>query len=568
MAVISDATFRTLVVVGIFAATFIAYANTFSNAFVWDDASSVLIHEDVKNARLAALFTKDQHAYGRGEGNFYRPLVSLSFVVDYLLTTWGQEPALNSFGVPDISPFLFHLTNTFWHGLAGVFLFVLLARSGAPRVVQVCVPLLYVVHPLHTEAVTYISGRADPMAAAFGFAGLYFVVRSRTGSRRILAAILAAACFALALLCKESALIFPVLALFFVLAGRTKSSGDDEQNRVGSPVPVLAASAIVAVVYIALRTTVLRFGSDSGSVTSGIGQRLVETLQAFALYVKLVFVPINFHMERTLNGVGLWVAVVGAVLLLLCIGVAAWAVRNKHSRIAIAILWFIVTWLPISGLFPLNAPMAEHWMYVPLAGFLWALIELVCLAVRSPRGRAGIAIATYAAGLCLIAVTIQRNQDWRTNGSIYEATLEDNPASIRVTYNLAVTYDDLLNNESGARRNYERVIELYQQKKASEAGESAEEMFWDEELESHFSLGRIYMQQQRFDIAASHFSTMLRVKPTESTKPLLERAAVGIVQSVMEMGRYDDAKQIVEQLKDRYPEISGELHALVERAPA
>ena len=64
----------------------LAYANTFRGEWVWDDASSVLLHKHVRDpGKFFQLFREDQHAFGRGEGNFYRPLVSVSFMADYWL---------------------------------------------------------------------------------------------------------------------------------------------------------------------------------------------------------------------------------------------------------------------------------------------------------------------------------------------------------------------------------------------------------------------------------------------------------------------------------------------------
>jgi len=565
MALISDVRFRLLAAAALAVATLITYGNTFGGDFLWDDASSVQLHQDVKNFRVGEIFSKDQHAYGKGQGNFYRPLVSLSFAVDYALTTWGREPEQTGFGVPDISPFLFHVSNVLWHAAAGILLLLLLAQFGAPRIVQACVPMLYVVHPLHTEAVAYISGRADPMAAAFGFAGLLFALKSASGNRRILGVVLSAVCFALALLCKESALIFPAVLVAFVLAIRLGGPKGEEEERPSTPALALIVSAAIVGVYLALRATVLNFGDDSGGRNAGIGQRIVECLQAFALYIKLIFIPTGLHMERTLDGVPSWVAGAGAVLLVACVAAAVWAFLSKQPRLWAAIALFLVTWLPISGLFPLNAPMAEHWMYVPLAGFLWALFEVACLAAKSVRARAALVALAYVAGLCLIALTVTRNKDWQNNETLYLATLAENPESIRVAYNLAVTYEDLLDNLPGARRNYERVIALRQEKKAA-SGEST--TYWDDELEAHLSLGRILMSERRYDAAASHFATLLQVTPTGSNRPLIQSAVLGMVDTLLAMQQFDTVNQFIDQSKTRYPDIAGELDRRQRSLPA
>ena len=65
----------------------VAYVNTFDGEWVWDDASSVLLHQHVQDpSKLFQLFQEDQHAFGRGDGNFYRPLLSVTFMLDFLLS--------------------------------------------------------------------------------------------------------------------------------------------------------------------------------------------------------------------------------------------------------------------------------------------------------------------------------------------------------------------------------------------------------------------------------------------------------------------------------------------------
>ena len=77
----------------------LAYGNSFLGEFVWDDASSILLHEHVRDpAKFGQLFREDQHPFGRGQGNFYRPLLASSFMVDCVVAgVWfpvaGQKTA-------------------------------------------------------------------------------------------------------------------------------------------------------------------------------------------------------------------------------------------------------------------------------------------------------------------------------------------------------------------------------------------------------------------------------------------------------------------------------------------
>ncbi|MCC6694117.1 MAG: tetratricopeptide repeat protein [Candidatus Hydrogenedentes bacterium] len=565
MAMIGESGFRFLVCLAVVSAAFVAYVNTFPGDFVWDDVSSVLLHEDVTNGRLTELFTKDQHAYGRGQGNFYRPLVSTSFLVDFALSKAGDPtPAPSPEEVPRVSPFFFHITNVLWHAAAALAFFLVLARLGAPRFVQAAVPLLYVVHPLHTEAVAYISGRADPMAAAFGFAGLFFALGS---GRRWMGAVLCWVCFALALLCKESATIFPFVLLALVIGMWVKRKAGETEAAPAStpPYAALIGSFALVVVYGILRMTVLRFSDETSANTSGLLTRTVESMQSLAVYVKLIVAPTNLHMERTLAEVPGWAALAGLLVVAVILAVAVWALKTGRTRLWFGAALFLITWIPISGIFPLNAPLAEHWMYVPLAGFLTVVFELFAPVGRNAALRTALAFAIFLAGTFFLLQTVTRNRDWRSNESIYLATLEDNPNSIRVNYNLAVTYEDLSGNIAGARRYYNRVVALYADKKAKDA--TLADTYWEDELESHVSLGRIYFEQQRYQPAAEHFGTVLRVEPNEQTRQAVGTAFLGMAETLAAVRQFDNLRTMLESGRAKFPELQQQIDTMLQALP-
>lgn len=552
---LSEKAFRMVAVAAVFLAGWLAYANTLQGEFVWDDVSSVLLHKHVQDpSKFFQLFREDQHAFGRGQGNFYRPLVAVSFMLDYALSAPDSEQVASS--PPKVGPFLFHVTNTLWHIAAALLLLALLVRLGAPRFVQMAGPLIYVLHPLHTEAVAYISGRADSMCAASMFAGLWFALWAESPKRRIPGIILSALCFCAALLSKESAFFFPFLLLIFTLI-RPSHSGEHKRYAVRL-VPFVVA-LVILIAYSYLRTTVLRFATTSSSAAP-FAQRLNETFQAFALYLRLLFVPTGLHMERTLDGVGFGTTLAGAILLIATIGLLVAAIVTKRHRVAMGFAWFVAGWIPVSGLFPLNAPMAEHWMYVPMAGLIWALLELVNEAASRPWAKRAAAIAVYAACLWFGVLTIIRNADWRDNETLFRSTLDRNPRSIRVHYNLAVTYEDILKNLPGARRHYESVIQLYKEKKAASAGQ---ETFWDDEIESHLSLGRIYSQERDFPTAAEHFAAILRINPDERNKPFIAMAALGMGKCYLAAGDVQRATDMFKKAVTIQPELRDEITRLL-----
>lgn len=542
-------------------AGFVVYANSFSNKFVWDDASSVLLHKHVQDpAFFFQLFLEDQHAFGRGQGSFYRPLVSVSFMVDYALTT-AVDPVAQGVSLQDgLSPLIFHLTNTAWHVLAAVLLLGVLLRFGTPRAVSLAVALLWVVHPLHTEAVTYISGRADSMAAAFMFGALLFATSPRRSA--VSAVVASSVCFLGGLLSKESAMIYPAL-LFFAIA-----CAPVDKTRAARWAP-LAGAVIVLGAYAVVKFVFLNFPSDSPAPDTGLGERLVQMLQAFSFYLGLTVAPIGLHMERSLAGASVIFAVTGAIALIAMIACAVWAYRAERRRLAFAIAWFVVTWLPISGLFPLNAPMAEHWLYVPLAGLLWAVGELVAPFLAAKPARVAAAGVVAAWFLVLVGLSVERNRDWRNNETIFVKTLEANPNSLRVRYNLGVTYQDIDDNPIGAIREFERFLQDYS---AAHQADPEWAKFYDlTAMEAGNSLGALYFQRGQLQQAAQRFGYVIDSaagKPIgQDEATVIAEASIGLGQCFQAIGKPEAAAPHFDRAVQLRPDMAPAVDQLRRRGP-
>lgn len=476
----------------------LAYLNTFDASFVWDDASSVLLHQHVQDpTKVLQLFGEDQHAFGVGQGNFYRPLVSLSFMLDFFLSYDAATDApTDARPYPDISPLLFHATNLVWHVAAALLLFILLGCLGASLAVRTAATLLFVVHPLHTEAVAYISGRADMMSAAFMFGGLVCICGVRQAGRWLFRTSASMLCFVAALLCKESSTIFPVLLALIVVLPR-----DGQDNLITPPsrwtrlAPVIAALVLLAI-YAALRLTVLRFAEPGEGAAPPLSARFIETGQAFARYAWLLFVPTGLHMEQTLAGTPPGLALVGYLLLVVILAVIFLGAHMHHWRIAAGFAWFLITWAPISGIFPLNAPLAEHWMYVPMAGFWWGLIETAALlAARAPVLRRCAPALVAACVLLFLALTVSRNEAWHSNTDIYRNTLTANPQTYRIHANLAETYKTEVHNLAGARRHYTKTLELYDRFRTRSGNQ---QILLQNETYFQWSLAMLHLSEARF----------------------------------------------------------------------
>ena len=539
-----------LIALGVF-----VYANTFSSEFIWDDASSVLLHQTVQDpSSILQLFKEDQHAYAGGQGNFYRPLLAVTFMLDFWLSNNGPTIHESTEVFSTLSPLLFHVDSMIWHCLAAIFFLLLLRNLKAPLIIQALVPALYIVHPLHTEAVSYISGRADSMSATFIFAGLFFATRPTATVNTILIIL----CYIAGLLSKESALIFPGLLVLTVYA----SNKIEDRTWNKQQFVALGASALALVTYGLLRSVgPLSFASDTQAPTTTFVERIGETLQSFAYYMQLLFAPAHLHMERTLVNATSTTTALGALAILLVLAITVFAYRKKHHRILLGSLWFLLTWLPISGIFPLNAPMAEHWMYVPMAGFLWALVELLVCVVPdamkpTPQRLMRHALITLTAVwvISLSLNSIERNVAWSTNTHIYSATISENPNTSRVHYNLAVTYQDLVDNPVGAKRHYRQIIDLYAAQK--QADPSKQSTYWDEEIQSHFSLAQLYQNEKNYGEAIQHYGVLAQLTPSGTNQSIVGLSLYGLGQCFMSTGNREQAQKLFQEAARVYPALA------------
>lgn len=133
---------------------FIAYGNSLNGKFIWDDFNLVRDNRHIRNSsNITGIFTQDIGAGAAEKYNFYRPLQMFTYMIDYSL--WK----LNVKG--------YHLTNTILHILAALVIYWLIDILFRDNLLSLFTSLFFVACPIHSEAVSYISGRADSLVTLF-----------------------------------------------------------------------------------------------------------------------------------------------------------------------------------------------------------------------------------------------------------------------------------------------------------------------------------------------------------------------------------------------------------------
>ena len=410
---------------------FLVYWPALRNGFVWDDTALCLRDPLIRSWVLIPEGFRHFLFLDATPSNFYRPLQRLTFTADYHFYSFAH-------------PGGWHLTSVAIHATAAVALFFLIGRLTAKTLADrtrewlaLGVAVLWGIHPLHTSAVTYIAGRADPLAALCGFSALALGLAGLENGRRAgWATFGAAACFFGALLSKESGVFF-LLIWFLTLAVR----------RVPWAVwrKWLALSAVVLASYGVLRGTAEKVPPPPPPVTP-LAIRPILAARAAAEYARLTVAPLTLHMERDVstrpqgsmettlrNARRLEYQTLAGVLLVL--GLAAWARwgRRTEPLIPLALGAFLIAYLPISNLISLNATVAEHWLYVPSA-FLFLAAALTLARSHVPRRALAAGLAVWIAFLG--ARTFLRQADWRDQRTFIERTIADGGDSPRMRMNL------------------------------------------------------------------------------------------------------------------------------------
>jgi tetratricopeptide (TPR) repeat protein len=421
----------------ILAACMLAYAPVLHGKFLWDDLYLVGSNPFFRSPRFIVevfrhwLFLDSFSLY-------YRPIQNLSYILDYVI--WNRD----AFG--------YHLSNILFHA-ASAFLLVLVIRrclreilgeSGSPAFIEgasFAVGLLWAVHPIHNAAVAYVAGRADSIAMMAALAGWLLFLSEGGGWRRPVALALAPVCFLIALCAKEIAFIWIALFALYLF-------GFERRLPLRAKLAIMGSLLAMLAIYLCLRRLPGPRAPQQGLAYPPLPERVILMLRALGDYTSLIFFPGNLHMERSVwsasayGSLKAWQQNLRGEYLSLCglltIAGFVFACRSPWPGRKVRILgvsWFVLGFLPISNLFPLNAQVAEHWIYMASAGYLLMLAGFACaVPARYQRLLAGV-IAAAVLGLGLR--TAVRAADWADPETLFRQTIAAGGFRDRISLNLA-----------------------------------------------------------------------------------------------------------------------------------
>ena len=509
-----DSRFHRLAIVGLVLLTLAIFANTLPNQFVnWDDHALIVNNPATMSLSPAAVI----EMFTPQAGKTYQPVRVLSYAIDRAL--WGLKPAG------------YHIVNTLLHTGAAVLLYLLLLRAlpklrpQAPpqshRLVAIFAALLFALHPVNVEAVAWMSSRKYGLLALFGFAAFLAFLHDRRW--------LCLVATLLAMLSSPFGVTLPPLFILFDLCRRLELRQILQRHW---PLIVLEI-AMVPLLFILLTD------SGGGGIMRdypelSLGERLITMFRCLADYARNLICPL--WLNARYPHVASHTLFEGKVLLGLALAVGAVVLLWKRWQAGDRALpfcagWALIAWLPVSNLVPISTFMADRYLYLPAVGiFLAAAIGVEHLSRCGLRKHGDKAVLAMLAviPILLAIVTVQRNADWRTSLSLWQASVRTEMSGVSLTLlgsayeetkdfqqaanhyqqalELAPDFPFACNNLAAILREagqYEQALPLLQTAIAKEPGYR----------DAHYNLGTVLSDLNRDDAAIPHLETAIELAP-------------------------------------------------------
>jgi len=460
--------------------TVVAYGSTFAVPFLFDDYLSI-----PENTTIRSFATAWLPPSGDGLTVSGRPLLNLTLALNHAISgnaVWS-----------------YHLVNLLIHVAAGGVLFDVVRRTLlqprlAGRFGQDAVPIaavaaqLWLLHPLQTEAVTYLIQRAESLAGLMYLLTLWAFVRATTpGATRGWLIGTWVLCL-LGMAAKETMVTAPVMILLYDRVFLAESWREVWQRRGRLHLALFATWLLLAGLLI---NTGNRGGSVGFDGTISAGTYALTQVGAVMHYLRLAFCPYPLVFDYGTVVAGGWREVAGSALILFpLLGATLWALARNRPLGYLGAFFFVVL-APTSSFVPVQTQtMTEHRMYLALA----AVTVLVAVLLYRAWGQRGLFVGCFLA-VVLGGVTIARNQDYRTEVGIWEDAANKYPQNARAFTILGTIYQKL--------NRFDEALEvlLHATQIAPDNAEA-----WN-------NLGSVRIARGEWDLAIAAFRRSLELKP-------------------------------------------------------
>ena len=514
----------------------IIYSNTFYTPFAFDDHGIIVDSTIIKNNDVFLKVLTPRY------------IGLISFALNY---KWGK---LDTFG--------YHLVNIIIH-LANAFLVYLLLRqasglTGNKTIAEYSaqlsffIALLFLVHPVQTQAVTYIVQRFTSLAAFFVLVSLLSYLQFRQSNPQkyayYLISLLAALC---AFKTKENTAALPLLLLTIEMLFFGNST-DTKKRRALYLIPFLIIAIVIPLSFININKPVselmgeLKEKSYETPTVTRLEYLFTEQ-KVIVTYLRLLVLPVkqsidySFPLSRSLFEINTLLSSVFLMFLFVC-GVVA---GKKYPLITFGILWFFIFQLVESTIIPITDVIFEHRVYLSSVGFITAFISMLYYFLRkSPISFIRSLLVVVA--IILAIATYMRNAVWKDEVTIWRDAASKYPMNLRCHLN----YGSAL-GEAGQHE--EAIKELEQVFRTDPDNIN---YYY---IKGHINLAYSYLQKGLYENALKEYDIVLQIDPGYVK-------AYGLIASIyLQMGNADEALKILlkgQQINDSDSMVNSMLGSL------
>ena len=415
------------------------FANALVNGFVFDDHGHVLADRSFRSLHnLPSILLSS-----------YRPLRDVSYAFDFAI--WGDKP------------FGFHLTSLLFHLGNTVLVFFLMRRIIGQILPASLAALIFAIHPVQVDAVTYISGRRDVLFTLFYLASFLTYLKYRDAierrrkARTLIFIGLFLAFWALSLMSKEMAASLPG----FIFVWNFCELWDHDSGRwlrrfwnafrraFGRDKWFYLAMCLAGPAYLWYQVAI-KGGSERARLSGfeywggSFYANALTAIRVHAWYLKQLVFPTPIVQYSDAFDVSTSIFDWRVILAIIVVGAtlaAAFMLLNKERLLAFAIFSFFVLLLPVSQIIPHHELLADHYLYLPMMSFgLGVALIARKISARSLIARRAV-VATLTVALIVLAVmTVFRNTVYKNDLTLWKTNYEEAPNSLRAVSSLASQY--------------------------------------------------------------------------------------------------------------------------------
>lgn len=412
-------------------AAFGVYANSLHGDFLIDDQAGILNDQRIHDTKL--YFSRH-----------------LSFTPGVL---WDITRVF-IWQISGDNPYYYHLFNVLINTGCVMLFFILCNVLFKDRALSFMSSLIFAIHPIHTEAVSWISGGPYSFSTLFYLAAVIFYLKSDKALYNLtLSVFFLALCF----LSGNTVATLPLVFVFYDLFFREKA----KEDRVPRRLRLLVLSLIFLVVFVYIARVFLGREKFINTIFYFRGTAyLIVVAKALAYYLKIMYLPIQrglYHpfAYNTVDTARISPAFFVSLLSVFVSVVLFFWRRHKDRPLAFGIGFFFITYLPYSNLIPICNIISERYLYLPSAGFsliIGYLILKVWRAInRFTAFRAILRCAAIAAVVLFLgsytALTIKRNYEYSNILTYWQTNINNFPDGYMAYNNLAGTYYSMGNKD-------------------------------------------------------------------------------------------------------------------------